>query len=175
MCDKFVVSLDTFGDREKNGLGYYQEYLFHLYENQPAEGLIDKFASGYQDYLQMPLQPLMDNLQSQTYACFESDPVKYDLYETAISQALTDLHNIDEMVVIMVVGAGRGPLVDRALKASVSANRRVKVYAIEKNSNAIVNLQTRKEKEWGSSVQVVHCDMRFWNFPEKVFKCSNLV
>ena len=38
----------------------------------------------------------------------------------------------------MVVGAGRGPLVDRALRAAQQANRKVRIYAIEKNPNAIV-------------------------------------
>ena len=51
--------------------------------------LID-FARGYEDYLQCPLQPLMDNLESQTYEVFEKDPVKYSQYEKAITKALTD-------------------------------------------------------------------------------------
>ena len=38
----------------------------------------------------------------------------------------------------MVVGAGRGPLVTATLKAATEAQRLVRVYAIEKNSNAIV-------------------------------------
>lgn len=40
------------------------------------------------DYLQAPLQPLMDNLESQTYEAFEKDPVKYKQYERAIVMAL---------------------------------------------------------------------------------------
>lgn len=40
------------------------------------------------DYLQAPLQPLMDNLESQTYEAFEKDPVKYKQYERAIVKAL---------------------------------------------------------------------------------------
>ena len=40
--------------------------------------------------------------------------------------------------VVMVVGAGRGPLVTATLKAATEAQRLVRVYAIEKNSNAIV-------------------------------------
>jgi len=38
----------------------------------------------------------------------------------------------------MVVGAGRGPIVERALKASERANRKIKLYAIEKNPNAFI-------------------------------------
>lgn len=40
------------------------------------------------DYLQAPLQPLMDNLESQTYEAFEKDPVKYSQYQKAIVKAL---------------------------------------------------------------------------------------
>lgn len=42
----------------------------------------------FPDYLQAPLQPLMDNLESQTYEAFEKDPVKYRQYERAIVKAL---------------------------------------------------------------------------------------
>ena len=40
--------------------------------------------------------------------------------------------------VIMVVGAGRGPLVDASLRAAYSANRRVMIYAVEKNPGAVI-------------------------------------
>lgn len=39
-----------------------------------------------------------------------------------------------------VVGAGRGPLVRAALSAARQTERRLKVYAIEKNPNAVVTL-----------------------------------
>jgi protein arginine N-methyltransferase 5 len=45
---------------------------------------------GYQDYLQAPLQPLMDNLESATYETFEKDPIKYQQYEKAVYHALLD-------------------------------------------------------------------------------------
>jgi type II protein arginine methyltransferase len=37
----------------------------------------------------------------------------------------------------MVVGAGRGPLVEEALQAANETGRKVKLYAIEKNPNAV--------------------------------------
>ena len=43
--------------------------------------------------------------------------------------------------VLMVVGAGRGPLVRASLKASQRAGRALRVYAVEKNPNAVVTLQ----------------------------------
>lgn len=46
-----------------------------------TEGTVDNWAKGYYDYLQAPLQPLMDNLHGMTYESFEKDPVKYYQYE----------------------------------------------------------------------------------------------
>uniref|UniRef100_A0A0A9HNK3 PRMT5 arginine-N-methyltransferase domain-containing protein n=1 Tax=Arundo donax TaxID=35708 RepID=A0A0A9HNK3_ARUDO len=37
----------------------------------------EHFEIGYRDFLQSPLQPLMDNLEPQTYETFEKDVVKY--------------------------------------------------------------------------------------------------
>lgn len=43
--------------------------------------------------------------------------------------------------VLMVVGAGRGPLVRASIAASQQADRKIKkVYAVEKNPNAVVTL-----------------------------------
>ena len=49
-----------------------------------------KYIKGYEDCLQNPLQPLMDNLESTVYEIFEKDPVKYSQYQKAIAQALLD-------------------------------------------------------------------------------------
>lgn len=49
------------------------------------------FYFRWEDYLQHPLQPLADNLDTHTYNVFEKDPVKYDQYQKAIAQALIDL------------------------------------------------------------------------------------
>ena len=38
----------------------------------------------------------------------------------------------------MVVGAGRGPLVDASLRAALSVDRMVMIYAVEKNPGAVV-------------------------------------
>lgn len=71
------------------------------------------------------------------------------------------------VTVLMVVGAGRGPLVRCALQAAEEAGRQVRVYAVEKNPNAVVTLLSAKEAEWGDRVTVVSCDMRRWEAPEK--------
>jgi protein arginine N-methyltransferase 5 len=70
----------------------YLIYIRHLQKNQPEQSVVEKFGQGYQDYLQAPLQPLADNLESITYEVFEKDPVKYNQYEMAIELALLDRH-----------------------------------------------------------------------------------
>jgi len=40
--------------------------------------------------------------------------------------------------VVMVLGAGRGPLVSATIRASLQAGRVIRVYAVEKNPNAVV-------------------------------------
>ena len=79
----------------------------------------------------------MHNLESATYEVFEKDPVKYTLYENAIYSALID-H--PEFLVIMIVGAGRGPIVRASIKASKRASRATSIYALDKNPNAITTL-----------------------------------
>lgn len=69
--------------------------------------------------MQAPLQPLQDNLESSTYETFERDTIKYTTYQEAVYRALLDrtppLGKEAETVVLMVVGAGRGPLVRASL------------------------------------------------------------
>lgn len=48
----------------------------------------------------------------------------------------------------MVVGAGRGPLVRSAFNASANVNRKIKMYVIEKNPNAIVTLSALQAEIW---------------------------
>uniref|UniRef100_A0A8C0FYC3 Protein arginine N-methyltransferase 5 n=1 Tax=Chelonoidis abingdonii TaxID=106734 RepID=A0A8C0FYC3_CHEAB len=115
--------------------------------------------------------PLMDNLESQTYEVFEKDPIKYSQYQQAIYRCLLDRVPEEEkdtnVQVVMVLGAGRGPLVNATLRASRQASRRVKIYAVEKNPNAVVTLESWQYEEWGSQVTVVSSDMREWSAPEQ--------
>jgi protein arginine N-methyltransferase 5 len=70
----------------------------------------DLLELNYRDYLQAPLQPLQDDLESQTYETFEKDVTKYATYEEAVRRALLDRVPEAEAEaktsVIMVVGAG---------------------------------------------------------------------
>ena len=78
--------------------------------------------TGYEDFLQSPLQPLMDNLESGTYEVFEKDPVKYREYQNAIHLALMDKNDSKNETLVMVLGAGRGPLVRATLRVSITVH-----------------------------------------------------
>lgn len=117
------------------------------------------------DLLQLPLQPLRDNLMSCVYRVFEQDPVKYTQYQKAIHLAIIDKKV--KSIVIAVIGAGRGPLVTACLRAADLATVNVKVYAVEKNENAIPTLLLYQKNIWGKSVDVVFNDGREWDPPEK--------
>ncbi|KAJ5077211.1 protein arginine n-methyltransferase 5 [Anaeramoeba ignava] len=142
-------------------------YLQYLTTKLPTLSRDEKIDLEYSNDLQLPLQPLMDNLESEIYEVFEEDTTKYSQYEEAIYQALLDFKSqVDKVFVIMVVGAGRGPLVQNAINASQRASCKTSIYAIEKNPQAVITLQNRKWKG-EQSVKVIHTDMRKWNPPEK--------
>ncbi|KAH8503941.1 hypothetical protein H0E87_011547, partial [Populus deltoides] len=45
---------------------------------------------------------------------------------------------------------------------------KLKVYAVEKNPNAVVTLHNLVKLEgWGDTVTIISCDMRYWDAPEK--------
>ncbi|KAI8350689.1 PRMT5 arginine-N-methyltransferase-domain-containing protein [Mortierella sp. GBAus27b] len=165
--------LDEFSDDilEESLASPHADYIRYLHRTQDALSVIDQFATGYQDYLQAPLQPLQDNLDSSTYETFEKDPIKYQLYELAVEKALRDrpipTDGTPDITVIMVVGAGRGPLVNCSLRAAEKAQRNVRLYAVEKNPNAFVTIQNMKAALWGDRVNIVFSDMRTWKAPEQ--------
>lgn len=149
-------------------------YIRNLEQKQPARTAMERFGVGYQDYLQAPLQPLTVNLESITYEVFEKDPIKYQWYERAIAKALSDwaaqkkpTSSGDGRVVLAVVGAGRGPLVTGAIRASIEAGVDIDVWAVEKNPNAFVHLQRKNQTAWGGCVNLVQSDMRAWKGPHR--------
>lgn len=98
------------------------------------------------------MQPLYDNLDTFTYEIFEKDPVKYLFYQKAIEAAIIDKVPDDQIenntIILMVLGAGRGPLVRAALNASSNSGRKMKIYVVEKNPNAIATLCALIEELW---------------------------
>ncbi|KAK2446129.1 protein arginine N-methyltransferase 1.5 [Trifolium repens] len=159
-------------DSQRHPLRLYLDYVGHLYQKMDPLPEQERFELGYRDYLQSPLQPLMDNLEARTYETFEKDAMKYIQYQRAVSKAMLDMIPDEEAstktIVLMVVGAGRGPLVRASLQASEETGRKLKVYAVEKNPNAVVTLHALVKLEgWEDIVTIVSSDMRYWNAPEK--------
>ncbi|XVE71417.1 hypothetical protein DITRI_Ditri10aG0148500 [Diplodiscus trichospermus] len=157
---------------QRHPLRPYLDYVGYLYQRMEPLSEQERIELGYRDFLQAPLQPLMDNLEAQTYETFEKDSVKYMQYQRAICKALLDRVPDSEVsaltTVLMVVGAGRGPLVRASLQAAEETGRKLRVYAVEKNPNAVVTLHSLVKLEgWENVVTIVSCDMRLWNAPEK--------
>ncbi len=152
----------------KGGEGYrpFVQYLAHLFGKMPGVTDAESFQAPYHDYLQSPLQPLAHNLGSQTYETFEKDPVKYTQYQAAVAARLSERKWASKPV-IMVLGAGRGPLVKCSLNAAKTAGVDVTVYAVEKNPNAIVTLRNLKAQSGWTNVSVIAGDMRAVNLSEK--------
>mmetsp|Transcript_8549 Transcript_8549/g.12201 ORF Transcript_8549/g.12201 Transcript_8549/m.12201 type:complete len:722 (-) Transcript_8549:186-2351(-) len=162
----------------------YLQYIRHL-RKRPEVGaqMLDTTEAAmeepYLDHLQRPLQPLGDHLEFQTYETFEKDPVKYAQYQQAILLALRDGWSSvvalgkATRVTILIVGAGRGPLVTAALEALRQVRLlpefvnqpplQSQVWALEKNPSAVLYLESmaRHNPLWKEShVKVLHMDMR---------------
>lgn len=148
-------------------------YLAHLYQNTTSlTPYSSSYIDGYEDFLQTPLQPLEHNLPAYVYETFEEDPIKYYEYQRAISKAITDKSENQELIIVYVVGAGRGPLVDATLEVAKDSKIKIKVYAVEKNENALPTLTIKNKEKWNNCVTIINTDMRLWNPSEK---CDILV
>ncbi|KAL0470879.1 protein arginine N-methyltransferase [Neurospora intermedia] len=157
----------------------YVDYMKYLERHQPPYSAMETPSLvSFQDWLQSPLQPLSDNLESATYEVFEGDPVKYDQYEKAVAEAMLEWKKYNRPIssvtpetpdgkdlIVAVAGAGRGPLVARVLRAAASTNTPIQLWALEKNQNAYVYLLRRNKREWNNSVTVIKTDMREWEGP----------
>jgi len=79
--------------------------------------------------------------------------------EQSISEA--PLAFKDEPIVVLYFGAGRGPLIRRALKAANKAKANVHVVALDKNPNAIVTLRNMIiDEKLQDRVTLIAGDMR---------------
>eukprot|EP00871_Galdieria_phlegrea_P002395 jgi/Galph1/3156/GphlegSOOS_G1807.1 len=151
-----------------NGYAPYLQYIAFLYSKTPTFEDWYRFEMPYFDYLQCPLQPLADHLDSQTYEIFEQDPIKYKKYEEALVKCFQDKQRDSEWpLIVMVLGAGRGPLVRAAIQASNQVGIDIRIYAIEKNPYAAMTLKSiqKTDPSW-QKVEIITQDMRQWKAPE---------
>ncbi|KAL5278043.1 PRMT5 family protein [Megaselia abdita] len=151
-------------------LHFYSEYLESV--KVKLSKYQDNVFKSVADALQIPLQPLYDNLDTYTYDVFEKDPIKYMKYQEAITAALKDMEGDSEKI-IMVLGAGRGPLVRAVLNGACKSQKTVKILVIEKNACAINTLYGHMSETWLSEtdknpvIEVINKDMRDYNPPVK--------
>lgn len=153
----------------------YVAYMRYVERNQPPYSAMETPPlRSFQDWLQSPLQPLADNLESATYEVFEGDPVKYNQYELAIANAMIEWKELNKPtsqspansdLIVAVAGAGRGPLVTRVLRAAESTGTSIQLWALEKNQNAYVYLLRQNKLIWNNRVTVIKTDMRGWAGP----------
>lgn len=170
LMEMFKFKIQVIIQGHEDAVSPHVSYIARIYQTLKPLSQAEKFEQPYRDYLQAPLQPLSDNLESQTYETFEKDPVKYVQYEEAVLLALQDklaAGREGSSLVIMVVGAGRGPLVQASLNASRRAGVKPRMWAVEKNPNAIITLRSRKAREGWDNVEIVSSDMRFWQTEER--------
>lgn len=67
----------------------------------------------------------------------------------------------DEEIVVLYFGAGRGPLIRKALSAAKRSGAKIKVIALDKNPNAIVTLRNMIVNEnLQDNVALISGDMR---------------
>lgn len=143
--------------------------MAHLLARQASISHILEFVSmsrpsllPHSDELIDPLQPLTDNLGLEVYQTFEQDKVKYSQYDGAIEMAIEDLRSRKAYLSILVIGPGRGPLLDMTMKYTSDEDT---VVAIERNPNCIDILQNISLTR--SLVTVIQGDVR--NLPERKY------
>ncbi|EDW72379.1 uncharacterized protein Dwil_GK20749 [Drosophila willistoni] len=151
-----------------NALSQYSDYMKKLINDHCDTHELNS----YENMLEIPLQPLSENLDSYTYEVFEADPVKYKLYQDAVQQALLDrVADTDaakgKVTVVMLLGGGRGPLARAIFNAAELSERKVRLYIIEKNSSAIRTLSNMVKTLWpNKDVHIFSKDMRDFSPPE---------
>lgn len=159
---KKIVDVPIILKADKTNFGDCALYVRWLLDPERSANQVNleekTFIEGFENVLQTPLQPLKDHLPSETYEIFEKDPVKYRLYEEAITAALKDKAKSNENLRVGVFGAGRGPLVQAALNAAEASNCKIRIVALEKSPNACLTLLDRFKGH--AEVEIVYGDMR---------------
>jgi len=115
-----------------------------------------------QDIYFKDLEMRCENLLYQYSMKSKSNPNYNSLNKSnAHNQMLANNIADERTIQIMIVGAGRGPLIIRALNASRSSGVPVKITAVEKNIFAMIPLRSLlAQHDIEDQVVLVHGDMR---------------
>lgn len=137
-----------------------------------------------------PLQPLTYNLSSEVYAHFEQDAVKYTKYYEAIRAAFVDFtirlasqpHDDSKRLRILVIGPGRGPLIDCIIRAARDCPVEIgTILGIEKNPFVVPTLLHRLQLDpdnggWkGLPVKILRGDARTLYHEKKSIQKFHLI
>ncbi|XP_027332888.1 protein arginine N-methyltransferase 1.5-like [Abrus precatorius] len=167
----FLLSVFWTSDSGRYPLQPYRDHIVFLYKRMDPLTERERIEFRYRDFPQKLFQPLKINQKALTYHDNEKDATKYKLYKKAICQALLDRvpdEKASEItLVLVVVGAGRGCLVKTSVQAAKETGRKLKVYAVEKNPNALGALNGLvMAEDMEDIVTIVTSDVRYWNAPE---------
>uniref|UniRef100_A0A0G4FJM8 Protein arginine N-methyltransferase n=1 Tax=Chromera velia CCMP2878 TaxID=1169474 RepID=A0A0G4FJM8_9ALVE len=168
---KVLLQIAVAPSKDVRNFERYRYCIQKLWDEIKKLNVVERAGHRDQNCLQPPLQPLAENLESGVYSVFETDSVKYARYREALKLALEA--KVEERtgqkgpLVLMVVGAGRGPLVTACILAIKEVKMRtedVKLVAIEKNPNAVITLTDKKQMEancpFWSKLEIISSDMR---------------
>ncbi|TRY50527.1 Protein arginine N-methyltransferase [Cryptosporidium tyzzeri] len=130
-----------------------------------------KYEYNYIDVLQMPLQPLSNNLKSIEYEVFERDHIKYEKYFHAVKLFLSENNIKSEEIKVLIVGSGRGGLIKSAFNAfSYLGINSFKIMCVEKNRNAVLTLKAKmnyKDNANWEKVDIINSDIRTVQLDDK--------
>ncbi|KAG5479870.1 hypothetical protein LSCM4_05878 [Leishmania orientalis] len=178
---------------------FFDQYplLNYLYFKGVEEPTRDVFAP-FEGQLQLPLQPLSHHLSSGVYEVFERDARKYRQYREAVFHYVEDWYAAgaeqqhaqqnktffakygvaqcalfpsahERTLHLVLLGCGRGPLIDECLNAVSALGVRLRIFAIEKNrpAAAFTRMRWANDPEWtqlaytfGHTLEVIVADGR---------------
>ncbi|GAU15168.1 hypothetical protein TSUD_09060, partial [Trifolium subterraneum] len=169
--EEYHLDTNSAADSRIHRLLPYIDHVRSIYQQMGPLSEQERSQIAFRDVLQPILQPFKEIAQSMVYSKQEKDEKKYMEYKRAICQALLDRVPDEEASVIttvlVVVGAGRGALVRTSLQAAKETGRKLKVYAVDQNLNALAYLYKQRElMGWNDIVTIIQTDVRHWNAPE---------
>ncbi|CCK68573.1 protein arginine N-methyltransferase KNAG_0B01260 [Huiozyma naganishii CBS 8797] len=162
--------MEKYSNQVKGGANSYLDYVNFLLKKGDKLILSERIQGLHEPKLLPPLKPNSENLNNEVYSVFERDSAKYDMYEKAISKALSKVNfstvtDATSPFIILVAGAGRGGLVDRVFHVASTNNilSKVKIIALEKNAQAYLFLQKRNYEKWNNIVELINRNMFDWS------------
>lgn len=119
-------------------------HLDYIHANLVLNEAKDAYAS-YENTIQLPLQPLGHQLSNGVYGVFEKDEGKYTEYRRAFdgyvrrwaTGGVPSHRPGSHILYAVVLGCGRGPLIQQFLECCTEHQVQAHVFAVEKNECAL--------------------------------------